>query len=319
MLIYAVRRIVLALLLVWAVASTAFVLTRLAPGDITTAEDGFRTTAAARDAERRRLGLDRPVLVQYTRWLGGALRLDFGESSLYLRPVTDMLGERAVNTALLAAAALLLAALLGVGTGVYTATHQRSLGARVARAVSILLLSTPPMLASLALLLMAARTGWAPVGGMSSGSGVSPWSGWADLLAHLAVPALALALPLAATLERVQSQALGESLGQPFVRASYARGVPAAEAVRRHAWPVSLGPVLGLYGLMIGALFSGSFVVEVVTAWPGLGRLMVDALRARDLFLVAGTAAAGTACLAVGTLIGDLVHAALDPRIRETG
>jgi peptide/nickel transport system permease protein len=174
------------------------------------------------------------------------------------------------------------------------------------------------MIGSLVLVMVAARTGWAPVGGMASASGGgSPWGGWMELLAHLVVPALALALPLSAALERVQSQALVESLSQPFVRATRARGVPLGEAVRRHAWPVSLGPVLGLYGVMLGALFSGSFVVEVVTAWPGLGRLMVDALRARDLFLVAGTAAAGAACLALGTLVGDLAHAALDPRVRE--
>jgi peptide/nickel transport system permease protein len=313
---YAARRIVLALLLVWAVASAAFVLTRLAPGDATFGET-WGVSAEAREAARRRLGLDQPLAVQYGRWLAGAARLDFGESSLYARPVADLVGERAVNTAMLATAALLIAALLGVGAGVYTATHAGTWGARAARAVSVLFLSTPPLVGSLVLVLMAARTGWAPVGGMSSAPGASGWAGWIDLLVHLPVPALALALPLAATLERVQSQSLGEVLAQPFVRASRARGVPMGEAVTRHAWPVSLGPVLGLYGLMIGALFSGSFVVEVVTAWPGLGRLMVDALRARDLFLVAGTAAAGAVCLAAGTLAGDLVHAAIDPRVRE--
>jgi len=317
---YTARRIVLALLLVWAVASAAFVLTRLAPGDATMGD--LWESAEARDAARRRLGLDQPLAVQYGRWLAGAVRLDFGESSLFARPVADLVGERAVNTAILATAALLIAALLGVGAGVYTATHAGTWGARAARAVSVLFLSTPPLVGSLVLVLIAARTGWAPVGGMSSAglssaAGASGWACWIDLLVHLPVPALALALPLAATLERVQSQSLGEALAQPFVRATRARGVTMGEAVARHAWPVSLGPVLGLYGLMIGALFSGSFVVEVMTAWPGLGRLMVEALRARDLFLVAGTAAAGAACLAVGTLVGDLVHAALDPRVRE--
>ena len=125
-------------------------------------------------------------------------------------------------------------------------------------------------------------------------------------------------MPLAATLERVQSQSLGESLTRPFVAAARARGAAPATVIARHAWPVSVGPVLGFYALMIGVLFSGSFVVEIVTAWPGLGRLMVDALRARDLFLAAGTAAAGAVCLAGGTLVGDLVHAVIDPRVRET-
>jgi peptide/nickel transport system permease protein len=299
------------------VASAAFVLTRLAPGDATLPQ-GWQQPEATREAERRRLGLDQPLPVQYGRWLSGAARLDFGRSSLYARPVGDLLGERLVNTALLAATALALAAALGIPAGLYTATAGRGAGVVVARAVSVLFVSTPPLIGSLVLVLLASRTGWLPPGGMSSLAGGSWWERAADLFAHLPVPALALALPLAATLERVQAQALRDLLTQPFVGAARARGVTARAAVLRHAWPLSLGPVLGLFGLMIGTLFSGSFLVEVVTAWPGLGRLMVDALRARDLYLVAGTAAAGAACLAVGTLIGDLVHAAIDPRVRET-
>jgi peptide/nickel transport system permease protein len=144
------------------------------------------------------------------------------------------------------------------------------------------------------------------------------WSAWvADLVRHLPVPAVALALPLAATLERLQSESLDRATRLTFVRAGRARGVPPGRALWRHAWPASLGSVLGFYGLMIGALFSGSFVVEVVTTWPGLGRLMFDALRARDLYLVAGAAAAGASCLAVGTLAADLLHAVVDPRLRE--
>jgi peptide/nickel transport system permease protein len=153
---------------------------------------------------------------------------------------------------------------------------------------------------------------------MSSVESAGAWGGWiADLVRHLPIPALALALPLAATLERLQSESLARASALTFVRASQARGVPAARALWRHAWPASLGSLLGLYGLMIGALFSGSFVVEVVTSWPGLGRLMFDALRARDLYLVAGAAAAGASCLAAGTLAADLLHAAVDPRLRE--
>jgi peptide/nickel transport system permease protein len=317
-LIYCARRVLLALALVWAVASAAFVLARLAPGDATLDPDRV-LTAEGREAARRQLGLDQPIAVQYGRWLSGAIRFDFGQSSLYARPVSDLLGERAINTAILATAALAIAALLGVSAGIYTATRPRSLGGRLTRGLSVLCLSTPPLIGSLVFVLLAARTGWAPVGGMTSGAAESWWAHGIDLARHLPVPALALALPLAATLERIQSASLHESLSQPFVDATRARGVTAWTAVLRHAWPVSLGPVLALCGLMIGSLFSGSFVVEVVSAWPGLGRLMVDALQARDLFLAAGTAAAGAACLAIGTLAGDLTHAALDPRVRERG
>lgn len=154
---------------------------------------------------------------------------------------------------------------------------------------------------------------------MSSSAGTDlTWVRWfADLAHHLPLPALALAIPMAATLERLQSQAIASALHERFVAASRARGVDRARSILRHAWPVSLRPVLGLYGVMIGSLFSGSFVVEVVTNWPGLGRLMFDALKARDLFLVAGCAATGALFLAAGTLLADLLLAYMDPRVRS--
>ena len=316
MLTFCLRRGLVAALLVLGVASGALVLTRLAPGD--GVDEGRMFDPAARAAERARLGLDRPIAEQYVSWLAGAVRLDFGDSVLYSRPVAEMVGERALNTAILAAAALALATLIGLPLGVYTGAHASGTGAAVARGISTLLVSIPPLVGALLLVLVAARTGWFPAGGMTSVGGSATWAAWVtDVLAHLLAPALALALPLAATLERLQSQALAEAVRQPFVDASRARGVPAREVLTRHAWPVSLGPVLATYGFMIGSLFSGSFVVEVITAWPGLGRLMFDALRARDLYLVAGTAAAGAACLAAGTLAADVAHARLDPRVRE--
>ncbi|MCC7243475.1 MAG: ABC transporter permease [Acidobacteria bacterium] len=317
MAIYCVRRILLALLLVWIAASTAFVLTRFAPGDATFVEEQF-LAPAAREARRAQLGLDRPLAAQYAGWLAGMLRLDFGESSLYARPVGQLLRERTVNTAILAITALLLATVLGVPAGIYTGRPRSGLTVPLVRGVSVTLVSLPPLVGSLLLVLLAARTGWLPTGGMTSADGSASWAAWlGDVAAHLPVPALALALPLAATLERLQSRALAEAAGEPFVDAARARGVSSRDALVRHAWPASLAPLLGLYGLMVGTLFSGSFVVEVVTAWPGIGRLMVDALRARDLFLVAGAAAAGAMCLATATLITDVLHAWLDPRIRE--
>jgi peptide/nickel transport system permease protein len=186
------------------------------------------------------------------------------------------------------------------------------------RALSTLGISVPPLIGSLALVFLAARTGWLPVGGMTSATGIdTTWSAWlADLALHIPVPALALAIPLAATLERLQSEAIESTSREPFVAASRARGVDQLRAILRHAWPVSLRPVLAFYGIMIGSVFSGSFVVEVVTSWPGLGRLMFDALKARDLFLVAGCAATGAFFLAVGTLFADIVLAYSDPRVQ---
>jgi peptide/nickel transport system permease protein len=312
---YLLRRLAFALLLVFVVSSTALLLTRLAPGDFS---DQSSDDPVVREQLRRELGLDRSLASQYVSWLGGVVRFDFGQSWLYSRPVSALIADRALNTAMLATVALLLATAIGVPLGVYSGTRSRGPGRWLVRAISVLGISVPPLIGSLLLVFIAARTGWFPVGGMTSSAGLDlNWSQWlADLAHHLPVPALALGIPLAASLERLQSQAIASASREPFVAASRARGLEPVQALLRHAWPVSLRPVLGLYGVMIGSLFSGSFVVEVVTSWPGLGRLMFEALRARDLFLVAGCAATGALFLAIGTLIADLLLAWSDPRVR---
>lgn len=313
---YLLRRLGFALLLVVVVSSAALLLTRLAPGDFVT-DQGFALDPAARERLRAELGLDRPIAVQYLAWLRGAVQFDFGRSLLYSRPVSTLISERALNTAVLATAALLLATAIGIPLGIYSGTRTRGLGRSIVRVVSVLGISVPPLIGSLILVFIAARTGWFPVGGMTSSGGLDlSWGQWlADLARHLPMPALALGIPLAASLERLQSQAIAAASQERFVAASRARGLERTQALLRHAWPVSLRPVLGLYGVMIASLFSGSFIVEVVTSWPGLGRLMFEALRARDLFLVAGCAATGALFLALGTLIADLLLAYTDPRV----
>ena len=313
---YLLRRLAFALLLIVVVSSAALLLTRLAPGDFTT-EQALNVDPATLARIRQELGLDRPLAAQYFSWLGGAVRFDFGQSLLYSRPVSTLLSERALNTAVLAIVALIVATAIGIPLGIYSGSRPRGIGRSIVRAISVLGLSVPPLIGSLALVFLAARTGWFPVGGMTSAAGLEmTWMQWlADLARHIPVPALALAVPLAASLERLQSQAIASAAQERFVAASQARGLERMQALLRHAWPVSLRPVLGLYGLMIGSLFSGSFVVEVVTSWPGLGRLMFDALKARDLFLVAGCAATGALFLAIGTLVADLLLAWTDPRI----
>lgn len=317
---YLLRRLGFALLLVFVVSSSALLLTRLAPGDFTTDQSiGLDPAAVAR--LRSELGLDRPFAAQYFAWLAGAVRFDFGQSFLYSRPVGTLIRERALNTAVLATVALLLATAIGVPLGIYSGTRTHGPGRWLIRTISLVGISVPPLIGSLLLVFIAARTGWFPVGGMTASAGFDVgWGPWiADLARHLPMPALALGIPLAASLERLQSQAVASAAREPFVTASRARGLDRGQALLRHAWPVSLRPVLGLYGVMIGTLFSGSFIVEVVTSWPGLGRLMFEALRARDLFLVAGCAATGALFLAIGTLIADLLLAWTDPRVRAGG
>lgn len=312
---YLARRLLFAAFLVFAVSSSALVLTRKAGGDFVTESLGVGASAEELARARARYGLDRSVGTQYGEWLAHAVRLDFGSSLAYDRPVMDLVPERAFNTVLLAFTALLIATGIGLPLGVITGTRHRGLLPIAVRGVSIVLLSMPPLLTSLFLVFLAARTGWFPIGGMESVAGNA--GGVVDVVRHMIVPVLALALPITAMFERLQAQAMSEVVGQPFVLATLARGVPRSRIVWRDGLKAALRPIASIYGLVVGTLFSGSFAVEMITSWPGLGRLMLDALRARDLYLVAGCAAAGSVFLAFGTLLSDAALAFVDPRASE--
>ena len=310
---FLIRRTAMALLLVVGVSSLALILAQLAPGDYFS---GFEVDPATAAAERHRLGLDRPALVQYGTWLGRAVRLDLGESLKYQRPVGQLIAERAPNTAILGAVALSVATLLGLPVGMLTGSR-RTVTAAALRGVSLVVVSTPPLVTSFALLVLASATGWFPVGGASSAGLQQQPEGAGATARYLVLPVIALALPIAAALERLQSAAMTDALSEPCVLAALARGCSRERIVWRHALRLSLKPVLAVYGAVVGAVLSGSFVVEVVMSWPGLGALMYEALVGRDLFLVAGCAAAGAAFLAAGVLASDLALAFVDPRLED--
>jgi len=313
---YLARRLAFALFLVIGVSSASLVLTRLAPGDFVAGSLGTQAPRATIERQRARFGLDKSIAAQYRDWLAKAVRLDFGYSMQYDRPVRDLVPERAANTAILSLTALVFATALGLPLGIVTGSRHGGLLPNTIRTVSLVLLSMPPLLTSLFLVFVAARTGWFPIAGMRS-AGVPPGGALVDLLHHLVLPAAALGLPLAAMLERLQSQAMSEVVSEPFVLATLARGVPRFRVVWRDALKAALRPMAAVYGLIVGTLLSGSFAVEVISAWPGLGTLMLGALRTRDVYLVAGCAGAGALFLALGTLCSDVALAFVDPRASE--
>ncbi len=317
---YLLRRLAFALVLVFLVSSGALLLTHLAPGDATSElrRPGVRDETVA--LERAKLGLDRSFVAQYMDWVVGLARLDLGRSTRYGRPVADLLAERTGNTALLAAVALSVASVVGLWAGIASASRPTGFARPLISGVSIVAVSVPPLLASLLLALLAARTGWFPVGGISSvdTDGLSWIARVIDVTWHLALPAFAVALPLAATIDRLQSRAMEEALGATYVRAAVGRGIPWRRVVWGHALPVAIRPVLGVYGIILGGVFSGSFAVEIVTAWPGLGQLMYEALVSRDIYLVSGCAIAGSLFLALGNLFSDVALLVVDPRLRAS-
>jgi len=208
--------------------------------------------------------------------------------------------ERGLNTARLAATAVLLATLIGVPLGIVTGAWPRHWVSRLIAPLSLALVACPPLVAALLLMFIAVSTGLLSI---------APGA--------LVLPAIALGLPVAAVLERLQSQATAETMASPDLVAAAARGIPPARLVWRHAARQSLRPVLGVYGIVLGSLFSGSLAVELVTSWPGLGRLLYDAVLQSDVSLVAGCVVAGAVCLAVGNVVADVLRIIVDPRAAE--
>lgn len=296
-------------LLVLATSAAWFVVSAAPRGDVEAF--GQADTAAARAADRAQAGLDASPALGLIRWWSAALRLDLGQSIRYQRPVGPLVAERAANSALLALLALTFAVGLGLPLGVVSATD-RGWRRSAIRAGSVLLLSLSPLVLALLLSWMAARAGWPGAGGRSAAGTVGAW------MRELAVPVTALALPLLATFERLQSRAYARIAGEPCLRNAVLRGVPERRVTWRHGWRLSIPPVAAVGGLIAGAVLSGALAVEVVTAWPGLGRLTFDALMARDAPLVAGCALATAVMVSAGALASDLVAAWADPRLRGT-
>lgn len=312
---FLIRRLLWAVALAFVIASAGLVLARLAGSDYVSQTLGLGARRGTVERMRAAEGLDRPFIEQYAAWVKDVARLDFGDSLMYQRPVGPLVLSRTINSAILAFGALMVGCLVGLPLGVLSGSRAGALAGLV-RGLSVICLSIPPFIASLLLVWLAAATGLLPIGGMTSGSpdDMTAWQWMGDVLWHLPLPVLALGLPLAATLERVQSQAIREALTHPSIAAARARGASPTRVLWRHAMRLSARTPVAIGGLLAGVLLSGSFAVELVTSWPGLGRLTYDALLARDVALVAGCGTAGALVVSGGLFASDVLLAVVDPR-----
>jgi|SRR5262245_4177163 len=316
---YVLRRLLQVIPLLLGISFVTFVLLQLAPGDyINTVAENPMISAERLDAMRREFGLDRPWYVQYGLYLKNIfLHFDFGESFARHQKVFVILREGLLNTLLLALAAAVVTWGLAIPLGVWAAVRQYSWLDKGLTVFGVIGLSIPEVLSGLLLLMLAARTGWLPVGGMHSlDYDQMDWVGKGiDLARHLALPALVVGLtPLAGRMRQMRGNLL-DVLRLDYVTTARAKGLSENVVVFKHALRNAINPLITLFGYTLGSLVSGALIVEIIFAWPGLGRITYDALNARDQYLVLGSVLMASFVLVLGNLVADLLLAIADPRI----
>jgi peptide/nickel transport system permease protein len=318
---YLLRRLGASLLLLLLVLSLTFFVLRLAPGDPSAQIDNPRIPREHQQRLAELYGLDRPVLEQYLDWIGGVvLEGDWGLSFSHRRPVVTVLVERLPATLLLTATALIVQFAIGLTLGVAAARRPGSTSDNLIRFLAVLFYSLPLFwLCLLAVELVAEALPFLPSGHMRSvgADQLAPAARFGDLALHLVLPALTLGLATAGSILRFTRNSLLDVLSEDYIRTARAKGLTERRVVWVHGLKNAAAPLVQIFGLSFPFLLSGSLVVEVVFSWPGMGRLTYEAVKAYDFPLVlAGTALAG-ALVVVGNLVADLLHAAIDPRVRE--
>ncbi|HYB10824.1 MAG TPA: ABC transporter permease [Alphaproteobacteria bacterium] len=315
MLAYIGRRIVGAIPMLIGVSIIGFALMHLAPGG-PLAVYTLNPTITAQDIERIKtiFGLDQPVHIQYLKWATGMFSGNWGYTFFGGRPVLIVILERLPATLLLMGSALSIAILLGLSIGMIGASRRYSIWDYLATTGALVALSFPTFWFGLmAIFIFAVDLGWLPSGGMYE---LGEEGNIVDLLRHLILPTLVLALVITATYSRYARSAFLEVLHQDYMRTARAKGLRPRERLFRHAFPNAVKPLIALLGTDLPILFSGALVTESVFGWPGMGRLFVDALTMKEYPILMGLVMFTAFFVILGNLLADVAIALLDPRVR---
>ncbi|MCE8511165.1 ABC transporter permease [Ruegeria pomeroyi] len=311
---YIIKRLISAIPVLLGITIIVFLIMSLIPGDPATAILGSYATPENVEKLNRDLGLDKPMVQRYVIWLGNMLTGDFGRSFSLNRPVLDEILERFNATMILAGTAFVLCALLGILAGVVSAARQYGLGDKAITFVVLVGISVPSFfLGMMMILLFAVNLRWLPVSGMYAiyGGGDLP-----DLLKHLIMPALALAAVATGVIARLSRSAMLEVLRQDYIRTARAKGVPERRVIMGHALRAAMVSIIPVLGIQAGFVLSGAVYIEIVFQWPGVGRMLVDAILKRDLLLVQGGVVFVAACYVLFNIAVDVAQSLLDPRIK---
>jgi len=299
------RRLLYTLPVIWLVVSVVFLLIHFVPGDPILQMLGEGAPAGDVQALRHAYGLDEPLWQQYVHYWVAVLHGDLGKSLRFNQGVTKLIVARYPYTLQLTVASLFVAILLAIPAGVRSAQRRNRWDDRMLSVVSLFGLSFPNFaLGPVLILLFSIKLGWLPVSGAGS-------------LANLVLPAITMGGALAAILTRMVRTSMLEELGQDYIRTARAKGLSEKAVAYRHALRNAMIPILTVLGLQFGALLAGAIVTETIFAWPGIGRLTIQAIGNRDYYLVQGCILAIGLTYVAANLLTDVLYSAVNPRIRE--
>jgi peptide/nickel transport system permease protein len=316
---YVLKRLLHMIPLLLGVSLLTFLLMAISPGNYFTAlEQNPQISPETIEKLKVQFHLDQPWYVQYVFWLKNVCEGNFGYSMAYHIPATSLIFERLWNTFMLSFFALIIAWGIAIPFGIWAAVKKGSWVDHACSFVAFVGLSVPDVLLSLLALWFAAVTGWFPVGGAESAlyDFMTPPQQFWDHVHHLILPAIVLAASDLAGIMRRMRSCLLDTLRAEYVTAARARGLGEGWVVYKHAVRNAINPLLTVFGYSLAALLSGAFIVENIMAWPGLGRLTIEAFFAKDSYLVVDCVVMATALLVIGNFIADLLLAWSDPRIR---
>ncbi len=326
MISFLTRRLLLGILTVWLISILSFAIIQLPPGDFvdayiaSLASSGSSVSAEEAAALRKLYGLGEPVYVQYFKWVSRIVTGDFGESMEWRRPVTEVIGDRIWLTLLLSLAALIVTWGLALPIGIYSAVRQYSIGDYIFTLIGFIGIAVPNFLLALIIMYLMFKYFDTSVGGLfSSEYALAPWS-WArvmDLLEHLPLPALILALGGTAQLIRIMRANLLDELRRPYVVTARAKGLSEMRTILKYPVRAALNPFASNIAYLFPYLVSGSVIISIVLGLPTVGPLLVKALVAKDMFLAGSIVLLLGVLTVIGTFISDLVLMWVDPRLRH--
>jgi len=316
---YILKRILIAIPLLLVMSLMTFVLMKMTPGSYF---DSLRMdpqiSQETIDRYENLYKQDRSVLEQYGYWLKNALNLEFGYSFFYNIPVIKILGSRLLNTFILSLASMLLTWTVAIPLGIWAAIHRNCFIDKLISLGSFIALSTPSFFLAMLFLYFASQSGILPLGGMYSANydSLSFLGKILDLLSHLIIPAVVISFSSIASLQRIMRGNFLEVLNKQYILTARAKGLPENRVIYHHALRNAINPLITLFGFELSSLLSGAALIEIICNWPGLGSLMLTAVRAKDEYLVMATMLMGGVLLLVGNITSDVLLAWSDPRIR---